>query len=115
MAQLSDDCFAFGGPMMSVDEAVALIAARVTPVRDFETVALVRADGRILAQDMTAPLRLPPFTNMGTVRRVIPRWRKTAVLAWLAEREVLPPLLVRMEPVILAPQKKRGRPRKVAS
>jgi len=22
MAQLSDDCFAFGGPMMSVDEAV---------------------------------------------------------------------------------------------
>lgn len=63
MAQLSDDCFAFGGPMMSVDEAVALIAARVTPVRDFETVALVRADGRILAQDMTAPLRLPPFTN----------------------------------------------------
>ena len=63
MAQLSDDCFAFGGPMMSVDEAVALIAARVTPVRDFETVALVRADGRILAQDMTAPLPLPPFTN----------------------------------------------------
>lgn len=51
------------------------------------------------------PKRLPPFTNMGTVRRVIPRWRKTAVLAWLAEREVLPPLLVRMEPVILAPQK----------
>src|SRR5438046_2560548 len=29
MAQLSDDCFAFGGPMMSVDEAVAIIAARV--------------------------------------------------------------------------------------
>jgi len=32
MAQLSDDCFAFGGPMMSVDEAVGLIAARVTAV-----------------------------------------------------------------------------------
>ena len=30
MAQLSDDCFAFGGPMMSVDEAVGIIAARVT-------------------------------------------------------------------------------------
>jgi molybdopterin molybdotransferase len=26
MAQLSDDCFAFGGPMMSVDEAVAIRA-----------------------------------------------------------------------------------------
>jgi molybdopterin molybdotransferase len=63
MAQLSDDCFAFGGPMMSVDEAVGLIAARVTPVREVETVALVNADGRVLARDMAAPLPLPPFTN----------------------------------------------------
>ena len=38
MAQLSDDCFAFGGPMMSVDEAVGLIATRVTPVVDVEAV-----------------------------------------------------------------------------
>jgi molybdopterin molybdotransferase len=63
MAQLSDDCFAFGGPMMSVDEAVGIIAARVTPVRDIETVALAQADGRVLAGDICAPLPLPPFTN----------------------------------------------------
>src|SRR6202040_1159848 len=63
MAQLSDDCFAFGGPMMSVDEAVAIIAARVTPVREVETVSLAEADGRILASDISAPLPLPPFTN----------------------------------------------------
>jgi molybdopterin molybdotransferase len=63
MAQLSDDCFAFGGPMMSVDEAVALIAARVTAVQDIETVPLIEADGRILAADILAPLPLPPFTN----------------------------------------------------
>jgi molybdopterin molybdotransferase len=63
MAQLSDDCFAFGGPMMSVDEAVAIIAARVTPVQDVETVSLGEADGRILACDISAPLPLPPFTN----------------------------------------------------
>jgi molybdopterin molybdotransferase len=63
MAQLSDDCFAFGGPMMSVDEAVGLIATRVTPVVDIETVMLARADGRILAHDILAPLPLPPFTN----------------------------------------------------
>jgi molybdopterin molybdotransferase len=63
MAQLSDDCFAFGGPMMSVDEAVGLIVARVTPVREIETVALARADGRVLARDVHAPLPLPPFTN----------------------------------------------------
>src|SRR6266478_7559089 len=63
MAQLSDDCFAFGGPMMSVDEAVGIIAARVTPVGEVETVSLAEADGRILASDISAPLPLPPFTN----------------------------------------------------
>ncbi|MEO6840822.1 MAG: gephyrin-like molybdotransferase Glp [Bradyrhizobium sp.] len=63
MAQLSDDCFAFGGPMMSVDEAVGIIAARVTPVRDIETVGLMQADGRVLAREIAAPLPLPPFTN----------------------------------------------------
>ncbi len=63
MAQLSDDCFAFGGPMMSVDEAVGIITARVAAVRETETVALAAADGRILATDLVAPLPLPPFTN----------------------------------------------------
>ena len=63
MAQLSDDCFAFGGPLMAVDEAVRLIAERVTRVADIETVPLASADGRILAGDLTAPLPLPPFTN----------------------------------------------------
>ncbi|MDP1582887.1 MAG: molybdopterin molybdotransferase MoeA [Bradyrhizobium sp.] len=63
MAQLSDDCFAFGGPMMSVDEAVAIIAARVSAVHEVESISLDRADGRILARDIQAPLPLPPFTN----------------------------------------------------
>ena len=63
MAQLSDDCFAFGGPMMSVDEAVAIIAARVTAVREVEIVDLRHADGRVLAAAIAAPLPLPPFTN----------------------------------------------------
>ena len=63
MAQLSDDCFAFGGPLMSVDEAVAIIAARVAAVQDIEVVPLREADGRVLATDIAAPLPLPPFTN----------------------------------------------------
>jgi molybdopterin molybdotransferase len=63
MAQLSDDCFAFGGPMMSVDEAVGLIAARVSKVAEIQTVTLADADGRVLAHDIAAPLPLPPFTN----------------------------------------------------
>ena len=49
--------------MMSVDEAVRLITSRVTAVKETETVALVDADGRVLASDLRAPLPLPPFTN----------------------------------------------------
>src|SRR3954454_9646320 len=63
MAQLSDDGFAFGGPMTSVDEAVAIIAARVTAVPETESGDLRHADGRILAASIYAPLPLPPFTN----------------------------------------------------
>ena len=63
MAQLSDDCFAFGGPMRSIDETAALIASKFSAVGDLETVPLAQADGRVLATDLTAPLPLPPFTN----------------------------------------------------
>lgn len=63
MAQLSDDCFAFGGPMMSVDDAVGIIATRVSAVTETEWVDLAEADGRVLASDVKAPLALPPFTN----------------------------------------------------
>ena len=63
MAQLSDDCFAFGGPMMSVDEAVGIITARVEAVHETELVPLAAADGRVLAAGLAAPLPLPPFTN----------------------------------------------------
>ncbi len=63
MAQLSDDCFAFGGKLMSVDESVALIAERVAPVVETETLGLDEADGRILAGDVVAPINLPSFDN----------------------------------------------------
>ena len=63
MAQLSDDCFAFGGPLMSVDEAVAIIAARLTAVDEIESVDLLAADGRFLAAPITAAMPLPPFMN----------------------------------------------------
>ncbi|KQZ31149.1 molybdopterin biosynthesis protein MoeA [Mesorhizobium sp. Root552] len=63
MAQLSDDCFAFDGPLLPIDEAARLLATRLGVVEGCETVPLVEADGRILAGDLTAPLPLPPFTN----------------------------------------------------
>src|SRR6185436_17514826 len=63
MAQLSQDCFASGAPILSIDEAVAAIVARFSPVDGVETVPLTEADGRVLAEDLVATLQLPPFTN----------------------------------------------------
>jgi molybdopterin molybdotransferase len=63
MAQLTDDCFAFGGPLLSIDAVERLIAERVTPVAEIETVALNDARGRVLGADVIAPINLPPFDN----------------------------------------------------
>lgn len=63
MAQLSDDCFAFGGTLLSVDAALALIAERVVPVVGEETVPLAAASGRVLAHDLIAGMDLPPHAN----------------------------------------------------
>jgi molybdopterin molybdotransferase len=63
MAQLTDDCFAFSGPLMPIADMEKLIAARVFPVNETETVALHPARGRVLARAVTAPLDLPPFDN----------------------------------------------------
>ena len=63
MAQLSDDCFAFGGAVLSVAAALAEIEARIAPVVDTETVPLLAAAGRILARDIVATMNLPPHDN----------------------------------------------------
>ncbi len=63
MAQLSDDCFAFGGALLPVSEMERLIAERVVPVTETETVPLAAARGRVVAQDVLAPIDLPPFDN----------------------------------------------------
>lgn len=63
MAQLSDDCFAFGGALLTVDAALALIAAQVGPVDGTEHLPLRDTDGRVLAEDVLAPVDLPPFAN----------------------------------------------------
>jgi molybdopterin molybdotransferase len=63
MAQLSNDCFAFGGDLMRVDEAVALISERIVPVAEMASVLIEEADGRILAEDVIASINLPPFDN----------------------------------------------------
>jgi molybdopterin molybdotransferase len=63
MAQLTDDCFAFDGPLMPLEEMERLIAERITPVAEMETVPLAAARGRVLAAELVAPVDLPPFDN----------------------------------------------------
>ena len=63
MAQLSDDCFAFGGELMRTDEALALLTERLSVVVDREDCALRDAAGRILAEDITSTRAVPPHDN----------------------------------------------------
>jgi molybdopterin molybdotransferase len=63
MAQLSDDCFAFSGPLLPLGEMERLIAERVSPVAEVEEVALPDALGRVMAADQIAAGDLPPFDN----------------------------------------------------
>ncbi|HWI26845.1 MAG TPA: gephyrin-like molybdotransferase Glp [Stellaceae bacterium] len=63
MAQLSDDCFAFGGELLSMAAALDLIGAKVAPVVERETTSLSAALGRILAAPVTAPHDVPPHDN----------------------------------------------------
>jgi len=63
VAQLSDDCFAFGGALMTAGEALALLSERLDVVVGSETVPLRKAHGRILAADLVAPFPVPPHDN----------------------------------------------------
>ncbi|MBM3608277.1 MAG: molybdopterin molybdotransferase MoeA, partial [Alphaproteobacteria bacterium] len=63
MAQLSDDCFAFGGELMRIEEAAALIASQLSLAPQTERATLAQADGRILARDLAAQFPIPTFAN----------------------------------------------------
>ena len=63
MAQLSDDCFAFAGALLPIEEVERLLGERVAPVAEIETVRLDQSFGRVLARDVVAPIDLPPFDN----------------------------------------------------
>ncbi len=63
MVQLSNDCFAFGGKLMSVDEALRLIAARVQPIEGQDHLPLAECDNRVLLSPLHAPAPLPLFAN----------------------------------------------------
>jgi molybdopterin molybdotransferase len=63
MAQLSDDCFAFGGELMRADVALKILGERIVAVAAPTTAALTASRGRILAADIVAARSVPPHDN----------------------------------------------------
>lgn len=63
MAQLSDDCFAFGGVLMRADEALRILADKIVCVVSPETSPLRACRGRILAADVVSSRDVPPHDN----------------------------------------------------
>jgi molybdopterin molybdotransferase len=63
LAQLTNDCFAFGDKPLSIDDALSFIRERVPAVAGTETLPLGDCDGRVLARDLIAKGPLPAFFN----------------------------------------------------
>ena len=65
MNRLADDCFNRVDGLMSTAEALAILRQRIVAVTQdrLEVVPLARALGRILAQDVTSALDVPPHDN----------------------------------------------------
>jgi molybdopterin molybdotransferase len=63
MAQLTDDCFAAGGPLMTLGAALDLLLGKLVTVVETETRPLDRCADRILAASVVAPMNVPPHDN----------------------------------------------------
>jgi len=57
------DCCGGSGDLMTVDEVLTLLAERILPVEEVETIPLRQALGRVLAQDVVSPIDVPGFDN----------------------------------------------------
>lgn len=63
MAQLKDDCFAFGDSLTPFADAIGDLHQRLAPVIDDELVTLFDAAGRVLAEDIVSDRNVPPHDN----------------------------------------------------
>jgi molybdopterin molybdotransferase len=61
--KLLDDCFLHDKDRLRHDDAVALILERLSPVAAVESVPIVDAHGRVLAQAVVSPRNIPAFNN----------------------------------------------------
>jgi len=63
MSGLQDDCFSIGDELMPFEEGLAILKARAHTVVGIETVNLPDVLNRVLAEDIVAPLDVPPHDN----------------------------------------------------
>ena len=63
MVQLTSDCFAFGGKLTRIDEALKSIVDSLSIKTETEQIALNRALNRILAEDVIALGNVPAENN----------------------------------------------------
>lgn len=63
MAQLKDDCFAFGDGLLPLDQALARLDGQVAAIARTEMVSLDAALGRYAAADVVAAISVPPHDN----------------------------------------------------
>lgn len=63
MAQLSDDCFAFGGALQQLNAALDDLTAKLKPLAAIERRQLSACNGCILAEPLMAPTAVPGFRN----------------------------------------------------
>lgn len=63
MAQLKDDCFAFGVALTPFADAIADLNQRLETVVGSETVSINDAAGRILAEEIVSDRAVPPHDN----------------------------------------------------
>lgn len=54
---------AFTAGLISLDDALNTLLARITPVQQQETLSLADAAGRVTAGDVISPIDVPPFDN----------------------------------------------------
>ncbi|OUS14642.1 molybdopterin molybdenumtransferase MoeA [Rhodospirillales bacterium 47_12_T64] len=63
MAQLTDDCFAHGGKLMTTSEALILLQEKLHCISKPEILPVANCLGRTLAEDIISPCNVPPHDN----------------------------------------------------
>ena len=63
MVQLSNECFAFGDNMISLEDAHSLLRQKLSPIVDTETIDIYSALGYVLADEMIATVNVPSSDN----------------------------------------------------